>query len=153
MHGCSLDGFKEKPHEAITRITDFALKIEDGKQRFADASADLSNAYALVNSHPDAIKHCEEMALYQYIRVMLTKPDVIIKKVSSGEREVFIRQSLSRGIVPEGIVDVFDVVSLKRPDIGPLSEEFLLDLSHPCQERLEVELDGYLYIFCFVQLI
>ena len=139
LHGCSLDGFKEKPHEAITRIADFVLKMEDGKKRFADASAALSKAYALVNSHPDAIKHREEVALYQYIRVMLTKPDVTIKKVSSEERDALIRQALSRGIVPEGIVDVFDVAGLKRPDIGLLSEEFLREIRAMKEKNLAVE--------------
>jgi type I restriction enzyme R subunit len=139
LHGCSLDGFKEKPHEAITRIADFVLNLEDGKKRFADAAAALSKAYALVNSHPEAIKHREEVALYQYIRVMLTKADVVSKKISSEERDAIIRQALSRGIVPDGIVDVFDVAGLKRPDIGLLSEEFLREIRAMKEKNLAVE--------------
>ena len=139
LHGCSIEGFKEKPHEAITKIADFVLKLEDGKKRFADASAALSKAYALVNSHPDAVKHREEVALYQYIRVMLTKPDVTIKKVSSEERDALIRQALSRGIVPEGIVDVFAVAGLDRPNIGLLSEEFLREIRAMKEKNLAVE--------------
>lgn len=139
LHGCSIEGFKEKPHEAITKIADFVLKLEDGKKRFADASAALSKAYALVNSHPDAVKHREEVALYQYIRVMLTKPDVTIRKVSSEERDALIRQALSRGIVPEGIVDVFAVAGLDRPNIGLLSEEFLREIRAMKEKNLAVE--------------
>lgn len=139
LHGCSIDGFREKPHEAITKIADFVLKLEDGKKRFADASAALSKAYALVNSHPDAVKHREEVALYQYIRVMLTKPDVTVKKVSSAKRDALIRQALSRGIVPEGIVDVFAVAGLDRPNIGLLSEEFLREIRAMKERNLAVE--------------
>jgi type I restriction enzyme R subunit len=139
LHGCSVEGFKEKPHEAITKIADFVLNLEDGKKRFADASAALSKAYALVNSHPDAVKHREEVALYQYIRVMLTKPDVTVKKVSSAERDALIRQALSRGIVPEGIVDVFAVAGLDRPNIGLLSEEFLREIRGMKERNLAVE--------------
>lgn len=139
LHGCSIEGFKEKPHEAITKIADFVLKLEDGKKRFADVSAALSKAYALVNSHPDAVKHREEVALYQYIRVMLTKPDVTVKKVSSEERDALIRQALSRGIVPEGIVDVFAVAGLDRPNIGLLSEEFLREIRAMKEKNLAVE--------------
>ena len=139
LHGCSIEGFKEKPHEAITKIADFVLKLDDGKKRFADASAALSKAYALVNSHPDAVKHREEVALYQYIRVMLTKPDVTVKKVSSEERDALIRQALSRGIVPEGIVDVFAVAGLDRPNIGLLSEEFLREIRAMKEKNLAVE--------------
>jgi type I restriction enzyme R subunit len=139
LHGCSLDGFKEKPHEAITRIADFVLNLDDGKRRFSDASAALSKAYALVNSHPEAIEHREEVALYQYIRIMLTKADVVAKKISSEERDAIIRQALSRGIVPDGIVDVFDVAGLKRPDIGLLSEEFLREIRAIKEKNLAVE--------------
>jgi type I restriction enzyme R subunit len=139
LHGCSIKGFKKKPHEAITKIADFVLKLEDGKKRFADASAALSKAYALVNSHPDAVKHREEVALYHYIRVMLTKPDVTVKKVSSEERDALIRQALSRGIVPEGIVDVFAVAGLDRPNIGLLSEEFLREIRAMKEKNLAVE--------------
>jgi type I restriction enzyme R subunit len=139
LHGCSIEGFKEKPHEAITKIADFVLKLDDGKKRFADASAALSKAYALVNSHQDAVKHREEVALYQYIRVMLTKPDVTVKKVSSEERDALIRQALSRGIVPEGIVDVFAVAGLDRPNIGLLSEEFLREIRAMKEKNLAVE--------------
>jgi type I restriction enzyme R subunit len=139
LHGCSIEGFKEKPHEAITKIADFVLKIEDGKKRFADESAALSKAYALVNSHPEAVKHREEVALYQYIRVMLTKPEVTVKKVSSEERDALIRQALSRGIVPEGIVDVFAVAGLDRPNIGLLSEEFLREIRAMKEKNLAVE--------------
>ena len=139
LHGCSIEGFKEKPHEAITKIADFVLKLDDGKKRFADASAALSKAYALVNSHSDAVKHREEVALYQYIRVMLTKPDVTTKKVSSEERDALIRQALSRGIVPEGIIDVFAVAGLDRPNIGLLSEEFLREIRAMKEKNLAVE--------------
>jgi type I restriction enzyme R subunit len=139
LHGCNIDGFKEKPHEAITRIADFVLNLVDGKKRFPDASAALSRAYALVNSHADAIKHREEVAMYQYIRVMITKQDVVKKKVSAEERDALIRQALSRGIVPEGIVDIFDVAGLKRPDIGLLSEEFLREVRAMKEKNLAVE--------------
>ena len=139
LHGCSFEGFKEKPHEAVTKIADFVLKLEDGKKRFADESAALSKAYALVNSHPAAVVHREEVALYQYIRVMLTKPDVTVKKVSSEERDALIRQALSRGIVPEGIVDIFAVAGLDRPNIGLLSEEFLREIRAMKEKNLAVE--------------
>jgi type I restriction enzyme R subunit len=139
LHGCSLEGFKEKPHEAITRIADFVLKLEDGKRRFADASAALSKAYALVNSHAEAVRNREEVALYQYIRVMLTKADVVEGRIAAGDRDAQIRQALSRGIVPEGIVDVFEVAGLERPNIGLLSEAFLREIRAMKEKNLAVE--------------
>jgi type I restriction enzyme R subunit len=139
LHGCSIDGFHEKPHAVIPKIADFVIGLDDGKKRFADASAALSKAYALVNSQPPAIEHREEVALYQAIRVMLTKGEYTGKKQSDSEREALIRQALSRGIVPEGVIDVFSVAGLDRPNIGLLSEEFLREIRAMKQRNLAVE--------------
>ena len=139
LHGCSIDGFAEKPHAIIPKIANFIIGIEDGKKRFADASAALSKAYALVNSQIEAIKHREEVALYQAIRVMLTKGEHTVNKKTDAEREALIKQALSRGIVPEGIIDVFSVAGLNRPNIGLLSDEFLREISAMKERNLAVE--------------
>jgi type I restriction enzyme, R subunit len=139
LHGCSIEGFKDKPHAVIPQIADFVIGLEDGKKRFADASAALSKSYALVNSQAPAISHREEVALYQAIRVMLTKGEYTGKKKTDAERELLIRQALSRGIVPEGIIDVFSVAGLDRPNIGLLSEEFLREIRAMKERNLAVE--------------
>lgn len=139
LHGCEINGFMERPHEFIPKIADFVIGLEDGKKRFADASAALSKAYSLVNSQNAAIAHREEVALYQAIRVMLTKGDHTAKKVTDSERELLIKQALSRGIVPDGIIDVFSVAGLKRPDIGLLSEEFLREVRAMKEKNLAAE--------------
>jgi type I restriction enzyme R subunit len=139
LHGCDINGFMERPHEFIPKIADFVIGLEDGKKRFADGSAALSKAYSLVNSQDAAIAHREEVALYQAIRVMLTKGDHTAKKVTDSERELLIKQALSRGIVPDGIIDVFSVAGLKRPDIGLLSEEFLREVRAMKEKNLAAE--------------
>jgi type I restriction enzyme R subunit len=139
LHGCEIEGFMEKPHEFIPKIANFVIGLEDGKKRFADASAALSKAYSLVNSQDAAIVHREEVALYQAIRVMLTKGEHTIKKITDIERERLIKQALSRGIVPDGIIDVFSVAGLKRPDIGILSEEFLREIRAMKEKNLAAE--------------
>lgn len=139
LHGCSIEGFLEKPHATIPTVADFILGLEEGKKRFADASANLSKAYALVNSQPAAMTNREEVALYQAIRVMLTKGEYTERKESDSEREAIIRQALSKGIVPEGILDVFSVAGLKRADIGLLSEEFLLEIKAMKEQNLAAE--------------
>lgn len=139
LHGCSIEGFQEKPHAVIPKIADFIIGLEDGKKRFADASAALSKAYALVNSQAAAIVLREEVALYQAIRVMLTKVEYTGKKQTDAEREALIRQALSRGIVPEGIIDVFSVAGLNRPNIGLLDEEFLREIRAMKERNLAVE--------------
>ena len=70
---------------------------------------------------------------------MLTKGEYTGKKKTDAERELLIRQALSRGIVPEGIIDVFSVAGLDRPNIGLLSEEFLREIRAMKERNLAVE--------------
>ena len=139
LHGCDMSGFKNNPHAVLPVVADFILGLEEGPKRFADSSAALSKAYALVNSQDSAIKHREEVAFYQAIRVMLTKSDTTIRKLKDAEREALIRQALSRGIVPDGIIDVYSLSGLSRPNIGLLSEEFLREIRAMKEKNLAVE--------------
>jgi type I restriction enzyme R subunit len=139
LHGCSIEGFMEKPHSVIPVVANFILGLPDGKKRFADASAGLSKAHALVNSHPSAIKYREEVALYQAIKVMLTKSDTTTTASRTSDWDLMIRQALSKGIVPEGIIDVFSAAGLTRPDIGLLSEEFLREIRAMKEKNLAFE--------------
>jgi type I restriction enzyme R subunit len=134
-----LSDLHEKPHTAIPRIADFVLGLKDGKKRFADSSSALSKAYALVCSTPTGKAHREEVAVFQAIRVMLTKSEVTVQKTRDEEREALIRQAVSKGIVPEGIIDVFSVSGLARPNIALLSEEFLRDIQNSQQQNLAAE--------------
>ncbi len=79
------------------------------------------------------------MALYQAIRVMLTKGDHTSGGQRDAEREALIKQALSQGIVPEGIIDVFSVAGLERPNIGLLSEEFLKEIKAMKERNLAAE--------------
>lgn len=139
IHGCDISSFKSKPIQVIQEVANFVIGLEEGKKRFADASAALSKAYALVNSQVQAIQHREEVALYQAIRVLLTKGEHTTKKQSDTERELLIKQALSRGIVPEGIVDIFSAAGLDKPNIGILSEEFMREIRAMKQKNLAVE--------------
>jgi type I restriction enzyme R subunit len=129
----------EQPHTVVKSVANFILGIEDGPKRFADASSALSKAYALVNSQAAVIPLREEVALYQAIRVMLTKKGSTAQKITDAERELRIKQALSKGIVPEGIVDVFSAAGLDRPNIGLLSEEFLREIRAMKERNLAAE--------------
>jgi type I restriction enzyme R subunit len=139
LHGTSIEGFMEHPHAVVKAVANFILGLDDGPKRFADASSSLSKAYALVNSQPSVISLREEVALYQAIRVILTKRGTTAKKLSDAERELRIQQALSKGIVPEGIVDVFSAAGLDRPDIGLLSDEFLREIRAMKERNLAAE--------------
>ena len=144
LSGISIDGFKVNPQQAIKTLANHIFGLEDGKKRFADASAALSKAYALVNSQAAVKEYREEIALYQAVRGLLTKKDVGQKKLTDAELELRIKQALAKGIVPDGIVDVFSAAGLTRPDIGLLSEEFLNEVRNMKERNLAAEALGRL---------
>ena len=139
LHGVSIDGFMNNPQQAVTSIANYVFGLDEGPKRFADASSALSKSYSLVNSQNSVKPMREEVALYQAIRVMLTKRDITAQAISDSERELRIKQALSKGIVPEGIVDIFSAAGLNRPDIGLLSDEFLNEVRSMKERNLAAE--------------
>lgn len=139
LHGVSIEGFINKPQQIIKDVANFVYGLEAGPKRFADASTALSKSFALVNSQA-SVKHVrEEVALYQAIRGLLTKKTDGPKKLSDAERELQIKQALAKGIVPEGIVDVFTAAGLDKPNIGLLSDEFLNEVRSMKERNLAAE--------------
>ena len=55
-------------------------------------------------------------------------------------RTITSGNSLSRAIAPEGIVDLFEMAGLKKPDISLLSDDFLAEVRGMPQKNLAVEL-------------
>lgn len=139
LHGVSIEGFVDKPQQIIKDVANFVYGLESGPKRFADASTAVSKSFALVNSQA-SVKHVrEEVALYQAIRGLLTKKTDAPKKLSDAERELQIKQALAKGIVPEGIVDVFTAAGLDKPNIGLLSDEFLSEVRSMKENNLAAE--------------
>jgi type I restriction enzyme R subunit len=134
-----IKGFMDHPQQTIKLVANHVFKLEDGPKRFADASSALSRSFALVNSRKEVRKYREEVALYQAIRGLLTKKTTTAQKLSDAERDLKIRQALARGIVPEGIIDVFSAAGLDRPNIGLLSEEFLAEIRTMKEKDLAAE--------------
>ncbi|WPC09766.1 DUF3387 domain-containing protein [Globicatella sp. PHS-GS-PNBC-21-1553] len=56
------------------------------------------------------------------------------------EVEVRLHQMLERSIISEDVIDVFDAMGIKRPEISILSEEFLKEVQEMKQKNLAVEM-------------
>src|ERR1700687_1392623 len=103
---------------------EFILGQPDGKERLLKGVAELSKAFALSVPHPNALAVRDDVRFFQDIRAALTK------RALSGERDPddldqAVRQIVSKAIVGEGIVDIFDAAGLPKPDISILSDTFL----------------------------
>lgn len=80
----------------------------------------------------------DEIALVAVIRANLVK-----YTAGAGQRrdsiERSIRQLLSRALMADGILDVFQSAGLEQPDLSILSEEFLAEIGQTKEKNLAVE--------------
>ncbi|MHB0971548.1 MAG: type I restriction endonuclease subunit R [Thermoanaerobaculia bacterium] len=115
------------------------LALEDGKSRLLRAVTELSQAFALAVPHEQAMRIRDHVGFFQAVRAVLAK-SVPGERKSDEELDHAIRQIISKAMVSEGVVDIFEAAGLKKPDISILSDEFLAEVAGMPQRNLAVEL-------------
>ena len=81
----------------------------------------------------------DDVGFYQVVRANLAKFSEYIPK-SDEELDTAIRQIVSKSILTDSVIDIFDYAGLKKPDISILSDDFLLEVKDLPQKNLAVEL-------------
>lgn len=111
----------------------------DGPDRFRDAMARL-NKTAAVAVHLDGARPLrDEIGFYQQVQRAVKKPSVGTKR-SSGALDLAIKQLVSGAVQTTGVVDLFEVAGIDRPNLSVLSDEFLERVRAVPQQNLQVEL-------------
>jgi type I restriction enzyme R subunit len=100
---------------------------------------ELSQAFALAVPHAEALRIRDDVAFFQAVQAVLAKRAPGDARPEE-ELDHAVRQIISRAVAPEGVVDIFAAVGLKKPDISILSEEFLAEVRGMPQKNLAVEL-------------
>lgn len=116
----------------------YILGLPDGKERYTDQFREFKKAYALAAATPEAEKIREEVAFFEAVNVQLGKRSLGAHR--RDDAEMAIRQIVSRSVVSEGVIDIFEVAGLDRPTISLLSDEFLAEMQHMPQRNLAVEM-------------
>lgn len=109
---------------------------------YLDTVAKLTHAQALSGTQPEAMKLREEIAFFQAVRIGL------IKTTSSGagsgmsklEREAALRQLVSKGVLVDGVNDIYKTLGLDKPDLSLLDERFLEQIRQMKTKNLAAEL-------------
>ena len=137
--------FTASPREKMSIIPeamDYILKRDDNRNKFKDKFVkhvtELSLAYSLV-SNENSIGIRDEVAFFQVVKAGFVK----ITPPSGKTQEDYdsaIRQIISRAIAPGEVIDIFETVGLKKPDISIISEEFLADVRKLPHKNLALEL-------------
>lgn len=111
---------------------------KNAHRRFQDAVLALSKAYALASASDQARAIREEVGFFQAIREALAK-SATGSGVSSQERDLAVRQIVSRAVVSTEIVDILKAAGIQSPDISILSDEFLAEVQQMERKNLALE--------------
>ena len=140
LHGYDYSDFLSTGHKRLAGAANHVLGQKDGKKRFADTALAMSKAFTLCCTLDEAKAVREEVAFFQAVKVILTKPDISRKKRTDEARELAIRQIINAAVVSEDVVDIFEAVGLDKPNIGILDDDFLADVRNLPERNLAVEL-------------
>ena len=117
-----------------------AETTEEGKKaqrRYQDTVLALSTAYALASATDEARAVREEVGFPGHPRVLAKSATG--SGVSSQERDLAIRQIVSRAVISTEIVDILKAAGIQSPDISILSDEFLAEVQQMEKKNLALE--------------
>jgi type I restriction enzyme, R subunit len=123
----------------LPQAQEHVLRQEEGKARLMKAVTELSKAFALAVPHEASLKIRDDVGFFQAVRSALAKSGVEGQK-SADELNFAIRQLVTKAVTPDGVVDIFAMAGLKKPEISILSDEFLAEVRGMPQKNLAVEL-------------
>ena len=128
--------------QAIIETVDFVLGLgEDRKKDFLRLVTELSKAYALCSTTPEAEALNEEIGFFKAVKSGIVKLlPVGKKKKTSAQIDSQINQLISKSIISEEVVDIYGSLGIENPDISILSDGFLKEVQGLPQKNLAVEL-------------
>jgi type I restriction enzyme R subunit len=139
-YGKFLHGNRFERLMIIPPALDHVYGSEDGRDRIVDLVAALEQAFGLALGTDEAMIARDEVAFFQTIKATVLKSSVATAGRSRVDVETAIRQLVSKAIVAEGVIDVFEAAGLKKPDLSILSEDFLAEIRELPQKNLAAEL-------------
>lgn len=121
---------------------DFILgKKEEEQKEIKKTALELGKAHALCAATGKGKEKALEVSYFKAVKASLVKLKEKDKTpLSKREIEARLHQMLERSIISEDVIDVFDAMGIKRPEISILSEEFLKEVQEMKQKNLAVEM-------------
>ncbi len=123
----------------ILEAEEHILGLDNGRKRYIDQVAALSQAFAIAIPHEHAMAVKDEVAFFQAVKSRLVKFDRAGTGKTDEEIETAIKQVIDKALVTEQVIDVFDAAGIKKPDISILSEDFLLEIKNMEHKNIALE--------------
>jgi type I restriction enzyme R subunit len=127
---------------AIVSGMDFILgKSEEDQKEFKKTAVELAKAHSLCAASDIGRAKAFEVSYFKAVKASLAKLKEK-EKVALSKREIEARlhQMLERSIISEEVIDVFEAMGIKRPEVSILSEEFLNEVRQMKEKNLAVEM-------------
>ncbi len=115
------------------------LKEQGKKERFARETTALLKAFSLAVPQEEAMEIKEDVGLFQAIKSAITKTTETKKEESEERFDAAIKQILSRAVISDRIIDIFEAAGMQRPELSILSEGFLSEMKEMPQKNLAFE--------------
>lgn len=124
----------------IPGAMDHILSIQNGKKRFLTEMSGLTSAQNLSIPSEDYNKLRDKIAFFQAVKASLIK-NTEIKNSGKTDYELqqAVKQLVSSAIGTEGIVDIFETLGYKRPELSNLTDDFLDEMKDVKYKNLAVE--------------
>ncbi|MFA5061283.1 MAG: type I restriction endonuclease subunit R [Candidatus Pacearchaeota archaeon] len=122
----------------VPNAIEHILKQKDGKERFLKHSKKLIESFALAVPNDRALEIKEEIGFFQVIKSKLNKL-TLGKSKQTEELDSAIRQIVSKSVVSDRIIDIFESVGFQKPNLEILSEDFLAEVKDIPQKNLAFE--------------
>ncbi len=122
----------------VPQAMEHILKEQGKKERFAREVTGLLKAFSLAVPDEKAMKIKEDVGLFQAIKSAITKTTET-KKESEEKFDTAIKQILSKAVISDRIIDIFEAAGIQKPELSILSEGFLAEVKEMPQKNLAFE--------------
>lgn len=131
MHGFDYSAYMGSSQAARIRAITGGMNVIFGKsekeqKEFKKTATELAKAHSLCAATDEGKAAALEVSYFKAVKASLNKlQEKQPKRKTKKEIEARVNQLLERSIISEEVVDIFEVMGLKHPDVSILSEEFL----------------------------
>ena len=143
FHGFNYRKFFElKPSERISFIPqamEHILKEPGKKDRYAREVTALLKAFSLAVPDDRAMKIKEEVGLFQAIKSAIIKTTETGRESQEEKFDSAIKQILSKAVISDRIIDIFEAAGIQKPELSILSDAFLAEVRDMPQKNLAFE--------------
>ncbi|MDU6983960.1 MAG: type I restriction endonuclease subunit R [Terrisporobacter othiniensis] len=137
-----MTGSPRERMNAIVGGMNFILGLSEQEQKeFKLLCIELAKAHSLCAATDSGREVALEVSYFKAVKASLLKLTQGDRtKLSVNQIEKRVNQLLEKSIISEDVIDVFDTLNLKQPDVSILSEEFLEEVKNIKHKNLAVEM-------------